>query len=131
MLDNDTAGREAYQKIKKLSLPPRMHVALLPSLLECKDGRTLGPSGALREDINGKAVSIEWFLDLASPGGIEPTVRWTSYNSELDAYQGELLDKESYTRRFIEAAKRRAEYDYRKLDRLWIHLVAACTGEGT
>lgn len=130
VLDNDTAGREAHRRIMKLQLPARMHVAMLPDLNTCRNVSTLGPSGATREDINGKAVSIEWFLDLASGRSHEPVVRWTSYNAELDAYQGELLDKDSYTRSFLEAVKRGKDYDFAKLRYLWEHLVSACTRRG-
>lgn len=130
VLDNDTAGREAYRRIGALDLPSRMSVALLPELDDCRAVQTLGPSGSQEEDINGRAVSVECFLDIWSHDEHGPTVRWTSYNVGLDAYQGELLEKESYTRRFLEAAKRGTRsYDYRRLTLLWDHLVAVCTGE--
>lgn len=89
--------------------------------------RTVGPSGSRVEDVNGKAVAIECFLDIAESGGPEPTVRWTSYNAALDAYHGELLRKDEYTRRFLEVVTRRLSYDYSKLAVLWQHLLASCT----
>ena len=71
--------------------------------------------------------------DIASPSpeGPEPTIRWTSYNAALDAYQGELLQKETYTQRFLEAMKRKTDYNCTKLTYLWGHLVLACTGAGS
>jgi HEPN/Toprim N-terminal domain 1 len=127
VLDNDTAGHTASRRITALELPPRMRVAVLPDLEECRKVRTLGPSGTHYEDINGRAVSIEWFLDTSIPGHPEPTVRWTAYNDELNAYQGELVDKEAYTRHFFATVKRGAKRDWPKLARLWEHLLATCT----
>ena len=77
ILDNDTAGHNAYWRIKALDLPSRMRVSLLPDLEECRRVRTLGPSGTQYEDVNGTAVSVEWFLDTSIPDHPEPTVRWT------------------------------------------------------
>jgi HEPN/Toprim N-terminal domain 1 len=130
VLDNDTAGHTASRRITALDLPPRMRVAVLPELEECRRVRTLGPSGAHYEDINGRAVSIEWFLDTSIPGHPEPTVRWTAYNDELNAYQGELIDKEAYTRHFFATVKHGAKRDWPKLVRLWEHLLATCTSPG-
>jgi hypothetical protein len=104
-----------------------MRVAVLPDLEECSAVRTLGPSGEQREDINRRAASIEWFLDTTSIKGKEPTVRWTSYDSELDRYQGELIGKEAYVRDFLTAAKRPDGRTWRKLELLWSHLLAVCS----
>lgn len=126
VLDNDTAGRAAYRKISTLDLPPRMRVAVLPGLEECCNVRTMGPSGAQYENINGRAVSIEWFLDTSIPDHPEPIVRWSAYNDELDAYQGELVDKEAYVRHFFATVKRGAAPESSKLVELWDHLIATC-----
>lgn len=61
LLDNDTAGVEAYQKINKLDLPKNMKVMLLPGIDECSSFKTIGPSGENEDDIIGKAMSIEFF----------------------------------------------------------------------
>lgn len=127
VLDNDTAGHDAYRRIKVLDLPPRMRVSLLPDLEECRRVRTLGPSGTQYEDVNGTAVSVEWFLDTSIPDHPEPTVRWTAYNNQLDAYQGELVDKEAYTLQFFTTVKRGKVRNWSKLDHLWRHLLASCT----
>jgi len=127
VLDNDTAGRAVYRRILALDLPRRMRVTVLPVLEECRNVRTLGPSGAQYEDINGRAVSIEWFLDTSIPDHPEPIVRWTAYNNELDTYQGELVDKEAYVRHFFATAKRGPAPDSSKLVELWDHLIASCT----
>ena len=127
VLDNDTAGHNAARRIGALDLPPRMRVAVLPDLDECRSVKTLGPSGEQREDINQRAVSIEWFLDTSSGHCPPPVVRWTSYDQQLDRYQGELIGKDDYVRDFLEAVKRRDERRWPKLALLWDHLLAICT----
>jgi hypothetical protein len=126
VLDNDTAGREAYLQLEKLNLPGRMRITQLPNLERCRHVKTLGPSGIAYEDINGKAVSIECFLDIWASDA-EPSVRWTNYNQALDAYHGALVQKEAYTRRFFDRAKQQCDYDLAGLSALWNHLVEACT----
>lgn len=127
VLDNDTAGHAAAHRIRSLDLPPRMRVAVLPDLDECRSVKTLGPSGEKREDINQRAVSIEWFLDTSLPDGSVPIVRWTSYDEHLDRYQGELIGKDAYVRHFLAAAKRHGKRSWPRLARLWDHLLATCT----
>lgn len=127
VLDNDTAGHKAFRRIAALDLPSRMRVAVLPDLDECRTVKTVGPSGEQREDINQRAVSIEWFLDTTSRKGSEPTIRWTSYDEQLDRYQGELIGKDTYVRDFLAAAKRPAKRTWPKLELLWNHLLAVCS----
>ena len=126
VFDNDTAGNAAYQKVEALQMPPNMRIALLPPLPDFKSFPTLGPSGPSNEDINGKAVAIELYLDLTHGPAATPTVRWTSYDKKLDRYQGELVDKEGYALDFIKRTSLGSEYDLTKLRRLWTHLVERC-----
>ena len=125
VLDNDTAGREAYAQLSKLDLPDGLRITQLPDLERCRRVKTLGPSGVAFEDINGKAVSMECFLDIWSSD--EPVVRWTNYSQTLDAYHGALIQKEAYTRRFFDRAKQPEDYNLSGLAALWRHLVAVCT----
>jgi hypothetical protein len=125
VLDNDTAGLLAFQRIRSLSLPRNMRVTLLPSLDEMSGITTLGPSGESVEDVNGKAVSIECFLDFEFGPKTPPAIRWTSFNPDLGVYQGELLNKEQYARSFFENSKD-ASYDLQKLGYLWDHLIRSC-----
>ncbi|WP_435010636.1 HEPN/Toprim-associated domain-containing protein [Tundrisphaera lichenicola] len=127
VFDNDTAGNAAYQKVKALILPPNMRLALLPPLPEFESFPTLGPSGPNTEDINGKAVAIELYLDLSRGQVTTPTVRWTSYDKKLGRYQGELVDKEAFANDFIKRHSLGPDYDVTKLRRLWAHLVEQCT----
>jgi hypothetical protein len=127
VLDNDTAGHDAYKRISSLDLPSRMKVTVLPDLERCRAVRTIGPSGVQREDVNGRAVAIECFLDIWRDDSDEPTFRWTGYNADADAYQGELLDKEARTRAFLKSATKDPAYDYTGLAHIWNHLIAVCT----
>lgn len=129
MLDNDTAGHAALQFLETLALPSNIKVAVLPDLDECKQVRTLGPSGEQVENVNGRAVSIEWFLDLKYGNTKPVTVRWTGYDFRQDKYQGELLNKDAYTRAFFECADREPGYDFSKLISIWSHLLKCCTSE--
>lgn len=129
VFDNDTAGREAYQKVNELELPPNMHIALLPNLDMCKCFNTVGPTGKSKDDVNGKAVSIEMFLDLRHGVKGTPEVRWTSYNEKLNCYQGELINKEHYVRSFLKRTRLQG-YDLSRLLLLWQHLIKCCIADG-
>ncbi len=126
VLDNDSAGHDALARIKELALPRRMRATVLPDLEECRNVRTLGPTGDKDADINGKAVSIEWFLNTQLPGRGAPVVRWTGFNDARGTYQGELVDKQAYTRHFFEHMGR-PNQTWPKLEQLWRHLLRTCT----
>lgn len=126
VLDNDTAGLDALDRIRELALPRRMRATVLPDLEECRNVRTLGPAGDQHMDVNGKAVSIEWFLDTRLPGRGEPTVRWTGFNDARGTYQGELVDKQAYTRHFFDQVDR-PNQTWPKVEKLWQHLLRTCT----
>jgi hypothetical protein len=126
VLDNDTAGLDALQRIRSLPLLKNMRVTVLPVLDELTHVTTIGPSGESIEDVNGKAVSIECFLDFNFGPKTSPAVRWTSFNPNLGAYQGELLNKELYSRAFFESANKDRTYDLQKLRYLWTHLLKNC-----
>ena len=116
IFDNDAAGLDAQRKVEQLRLPSNMLVVRLPDLPEYRLFRTTGPNGSSQENINGRAVSIELFLDLRT--GLEPCVRWTSYISSIDSYQGELIDKERYTKQFLKSRTLPADYDKSRLELL-------------
>ena len=128
LLDNDVAGRQAHARIRDLPLPLNMVTMVLPDLEEFRHVRTLGATGEHYEDVNGRAVAIEAFLDLAYGGRTEPSIRWTSYDKNLDAYQGELTEKDSYVRDFMKPVGGQRDYDLPKLERLWTAIIACCGG---
>jgi hypothetical protein len=125
LLDNDTAGRDALRRLQSLALPGNMRIAVLPELDELKCFTTLGPSGQATEDINGRAAAMECFLDFAFSPEATPVVRWTAFNASQRTYQGELVDKDAYTKAFF-ANSCRGDYDLRKLAILWAHILKVC-----
>ena len=128
ILDNDTAGQEALQGRQSLKLPRNMRTVSLPYLDAFSRFPTLGPSGKAVEDVNGRAVAIECFLDLAF-GPREPrAIRWTGFNPRRQTYQGELVAKERYAAAFFENFTT-ANYDLSKLRLLWEHILQACAAE--
>ena len=126
VLDNDTEGRKAYREIAKLDPPENFRFTTLPDLEVCKSVRTIGPSGENREDINGRAVAIECFLDIWRNPADEPLVQWANSVQGSNADQGALIGKEHYEKRFRKRRKLR-DYDMRALKALWDHLIAVCT----
>jgi hypothetical protein len=125
VLDNDTAGQMALRGIQALQMPRTFRATCLPDLPALTQIRTLGPAGEAVEDINGRAAAIECFLEFVQISG-QPTVRWTTYERKLDAYQGELVAKEDYATDFRERFGRDPSYDTTKLQALWAHLIATC-----
>ena len=101
VFDNDEAGIFSYKKCKeKLDAIPNLKFYHLPNMDEFKYFLTVGPTGDSYQDINGKAVSIECFLDLDFNSSKAPKVRWTIYNEKSNKYQGALISKDEYTRTF-------------------------------
>ena len=131
VLDNDTAGRAAFDSIRQLNLPPNLRVMTLPAIDEMQECHTLGPTGDSVEDVNGRGVSIECFLDLRYGPKGTPSVRWTGYNSALDAYQGELVNKDGYVRASLKAIGQDQRYDLTKLYKLWSSILNVCVSDPT
>lgn len=127
VLDNDAEGVSAFRKIEALALPDNMRALTLPALPAFASFSTTGPNGAGTADINGRAAAIECYLDLDREGLSSPVVRWTSYNRELDVYQGELVRKEEYGRWFHEQRNRADDYDTTKLSAILDAIYVICT----
>lgn len=101
IFDNDEAGIFSHKKcVERLENIPNLKFYHLPDMPEFKKFLTVGPTGESYQDINGKAVSIECFLDLFFGADKEPMVRWTVYNEKSNQYQGALIGKDEYTRIF-------------------------------
>lgn len=71
LFDNDTAGNSAINRCIKSS-NDNFKLLTLPEKDEFNSILTIGPSGESIENINGKAVSIELFLDLNYPNSTPP-----------------------------------------------------------
>ncbi len=122
IFDNDTVGIEKYELLSTINKPDSLLITKLPDFGEFLDIKTFGPQGEARENINGKAVSIECFLDFASVNQI-PSIRWTSYNKKLDQYQGELISKDNYVRVYKGCSLTDGSYNSSKLNYLIEYLL--------
>lgn len=122
LYDNDAEGLVSFQRTHELNLPDNMRVTRLPDIQDFQCFQSVGPGGEIIANINGRAAAIECYLDV----GGSPSVRWTSYNSKLDAYQGELIGKERYTKEFLKQQHRTEGYNYSKLESVLDMIVRTC-----
>lgn len=112
ILDNDTAGLSVYNDIKEIILPKNLKVITLPNHVEFDNFKCKGPQGDSLENINGKAVSIECFLD---HNLIDENiyVRWTGFNDKLTQYQGNIEPKNLLVQSFHQHYNQK--YDFSKM----------------
>ncbi|MCT1525656.1 HEPN/Toprim-associated domain-containing protein [Sphingobacterium hotanense] len=107
IFDNDAAGQSAIKRLRSLLLPSNIRVIPLPVLQLGKNYPTTGPQGNTMEDINGRACSIELYLGedvLFSNGKLIPVV-WKAFEPKVNAYQGEIAEKDSVQNRFYQKLK--------------------------
>lgn len=121
--DNDAEGAANFERTRQLNLPANMAVIKLPELACFEAFPTVGPNGQHRANINNRAAAIECYLDLP----VDAVVRWSSYNTKIGAYQGELLDKEKYTRAFLDQRARSATYRFENIEALLDLIVSTAT----
>lgn len=121
LFDNDAEGLANHRRCAALNVPPNIRILTLPDLPVLANFRTVGPDGEGFSDINGRAAAIECYLDLDQ----KACVRWTAYNRALGVYQGELENKTSYMRTFLQHRCRKSDYDYARLERVIDALIAA------
>lgn len=114
IFDNDAEGMAGRGRCAALNVPPNMRILSLPDLPAFTSFGTVGPDGEGVSDINGRAAAIECYLDLDD----EARVRWTSYNTSLSVYQGELEGKTRYMRAFLKHRHRKRDYDYSRLEEI-------------
>ncbi|KAA9327235.1 hypothetical protein F0P96_18555 [Hymenobacter busanensis] len=127
IFDNDIEGNDKYNKIAAMKLPTQMKVMKLPHLVEFTSFTTVGPIGESVENINGKAVAIECFLDLQYKMRQIPKVRWTNYVKECNCYHGSLENKEDYIRKFKHIKSIDDKYNFSKLSLLIDAICKACS----
>lgn len=120
IFDNDTAGNEKYEQAQKLERPSTMMIWKLPEHSLFSNFDTKGPNGDSKSNINGKAVSIECFLDFKEAN---PYIQWTSFNRTLHQYQGEIYPKDELVRIFKSVDLNNVEYDSNKLKFLIDNLI--------
>lgn len=112
ILDNDTAGLAVYNDIEEINLPKNLKVIQLPNHEDFKKFKCKGPQGDSFENINGKAVSIECFLD-HNLIDEDIYVRWTGFNDKLTQYQGNIEPKNLLLQSFHKHYKQK--YDFSKM----------------
>lgn len=121
--DNDVAGVAQCNRTLCLELPSNFAVMRLPDNPLFRAFNTIGPSGEGQADINGRAASIECYLDLAWGAEAKPMVRWGGYDSVAEAYQGKLIGKQQYAKRFLKLGHRPHDYDMSKLEKVVDELI--------
>ena len=113
LFDNDVAGRAAIRTLARTRLPGSIRLIMLPNLPVALNYPTRGPSGTSRENVNGRAASIELYFGedvLRGPDGDFAPVTWSGRDAALDDWQGEVSNKTELQRRFEDKVKR-AEND--------------------
>jgi hypothetical protein len=127
LLDNDAEGVDAYRKLQDLKMPSNMCSMLLPDIDELRRFPALGPEGLSNCDVNGRAAAIECYLDLKINGYPPARIIWSNYKKDVDAWQGALEHKESYTRHFMgqtDESLKAGTYDTSKLMTMLDALIA-------
>ena len=123
LYDNDAEGVFNFNRTGKLNVLENMRILKLPDLPVFRNFDTIGPSGAHRADINGRAAAIECYLDVGS----RAVVRWKNYHKQLDAYHGELDSKDVVMSAFLAQSKVNGHYDFTKIAAVVDMIVSECT----
>jgi hypothetical protein len=124
IFDNDLEGIEKYEKTIELDIPKNMNVMKLPNLDKFNNFLSVGPSGEFNDNINGKAIAIECFLDLSSEK--TPRIRWSNFNEKMQKYQGSIEKKDKYVREFKKVRTTNDKYDFSKLEILIEEIYKNC-----
>ncbi|EMP7086515.1 TPA: hypothetical protein ME573_002341 [Klebsiella pneumoniae] len=130
VLDNDSEGVEAYNKIMKMKLPYNISCMCLPDLKEFESFPTCGPGGLSFSNINRTAAAIECYLDLTYSEYDSYTVRWTNYKKDTGMYQGALEFKEYYAKRYLDTPEAKlinSKYNTFKLEAVLNSIIDTCS----
>lgn len=125
LYDNDAEGIAKFNETVSLRLPPNIRCMKLPDESDFVRFRTVGPEGEAASDINGRAASIECFLDHSWETDRPARVRWAAYIPAVSRWQGALEDKKAYTRAFLSLRSHTTDYNFTRLG----HVVGAVLGE--
>lgn len=123
VFDNDVEGIQAMDRCLRLDLPKNLRIMKLPDLEEFKSFPTIGPNSDAKSNINGKAASIECYLDI----GNNAEIRWTNYREDAQCYHGSLMAKDKYKKVLLKQTAVVSNYDYRKLQKVIEGIVSECT----
>ena len=122
LFDNDAAGLESYSVVKEKCKNTNPYILTLPDHVEFEQFFTIGPQGSSYENINGRAVAIECFLDFKSVKDT-PSIRWTSYQKKIGQYQGVIENKEELQKAFFNSNLSDGSYDTSKLKYLIDYII--------
>tara|TARA_R110002073_G_scaffold336326_1_gene532313 strand:- start:2034 stop:3290 length:1257 start_codon:yes stop_codon:yes gene_type:complete len=101
VFDNDAAGVEEYDiAVNVCEGAQNMEAIKLPDLDELTQIVCEGPDGRHVTNINGRAASIEMYLDRPPLGRGEVETKWTSHLKRSGAWQGEPLNKRKIQQHF-------------------------------
>lgn len=130
LLDNDAEGVDAHRKLQALMMPGNTRSMLLPEIDELRSFQALGPEGVTTSDISGRAAAIECYLDLNLSGRPPARIVWSNYKKEVDAWQGALEYKDTYTKCFLAqnvTSIKTGGYDVSKLCKVLDAMIAEAT----
>lgn len=125
LFDNDAEGFSKQQALRTLACPSSMRILRLPDHSALDSVASHGTSGETHNNINGRAASIEAYLDLEWRTNKPAFVRWTNYVQSLGGYQGALDSKDFYVRHFLDLRQAEEGYDTSKLEAVLSTLVGA------
>lgn len=127
LFDNDTAAESAIRGLSKTKLPENIKIVQYPNIKFLENYPTIGPSGITEMNVNGLAGSIEMYLGkdtLTDDKKLIP-IQWKGFDSTLNKYQGEIVDKPKVQKKFdkrIRACKENPEvinnYDWSGIDQI-------------
>lgn len=119
LFDNDAEGDAKFEDAKRLHELPNIRPLKVPDIPSLVHFQTISPTGEQNADINGRAASIDCLLDLEWKAERKASIRWTSFLKSRGTYQGELIDKAEYAKRFLAlSADQRATYDTSNIETL-------------
>jgi hypothetical protein len=128
LFDNDAEGVSKPKALEDLVCPSTMRILRLPDHRALNSIASIGTSGETHDNINGRAASIEAYLDLEWHANRPALVGWTNYVQSLGVYQGALDSKEFYVRQFLDLRDAEARYDTSKLEAVLSTLIEAAEG---
>ncbi|MBE4910181.1 hypothetical protein IMZ08_19265 [Bacillus luteolus] len=121
LFDNDTAAIDAVKNLKNINIPSNIKILHYPELDIANHYPTLGPTGTIKTNVNGLAGSIELYLGtdilMDNQNNFTP-IQWKGYNSSLNQYQGEIVDKDLLLKKYYDLLD---DIEKGKLPNLEIH----------
>jgi hypothetical protein len=103
IFDNDTAAKSAVRILNQEKLPKNIKILHYPNIQLADKYPTLGPGGVSKLNINGLACSIEVYLgkDIIKKNGKYTPIQWKGYDTSINQYQGEILEKTRIQKEFL------------------------------